>query len=248
LFKRQTESRAVIQRVAVGHGTPPSRQVKDPFEELYSLGRAIEPPYDPESLAELAELNEVHAAALDAVAADAVGRGWTFVPRVSNPDEQARTEVELFLEHVNPNYTFSELLYQAVWELRAIGWSAWEVVRADDGSIGAIYPLPAHTLRLTRDPNIFVQHRGGAFRYFKLFGAPSSWTAEPDRWSTTPMIQRARSSCSAATTVGRATVSRAGWRASRRSSSTTRSGITAWPFSTRPVQSAGSCTCQHQHR
>jgi hypothetical protein len=171
-FKRQREGHAVIQRVAVGHGAPPSRQVADPFEELYSLGRAIEPPYDPESLAELAEMNEVHAAALDAVAADAVGRGWTFVPRVSSPDEQARTDVELFLEHVNPNYTFSELLYQAVWELRAVGWSAWEVVRADDGTIGAIYPLPAHTLRLTRDPNIFVQYRGGAFRYFKLFGAP----------------------------------------------------------------------------
>jgi len=171
-FKRQPQGQSVIQRVAVGHGTPPSRQVADPFEELYSLGRAIEPPYDPESLAELAEMNEVHAAALDAVAADAVGRGWTFVPRVSSPDEQARTDVELFLEHVNPSYTFSELLYQAVWELRAIGWSAWEVVRADDGTIGAIYPLPAHTLRLTRDPNIFVQYRGGAFRYFKLFGAP----------------------------------------------------------------------------
>ncbi len=78
------------------------------------------------------------------------------------------------LEGITPDYTFAELLWQAAWEKDAIGWSAWEVVREGDplkGKIAALYPAPAHTIRCTKDPDIFVQIRGGAMRYFVRFGS-----------------------------------------------------------------------------
>lgn len=82
------------------------------------------------------------------------------------------------MEDLTPDLTFTELLYQAAWEMDAIGWSAWEVVRIDNdgtpgihGKIAAIYPIPAHTLRASLDPRKWVQIRAGRVRYFKKFGA-----------------------------------------------------------------------------
>lgn len=82
------------------------------------------------------------------------------------------------MEDLTPDLTFTELLYQAAWEMDAIGWSAWEVVREDNdgtpgkhGKIAAIYPIPAHTLRASLDPRKWVQIRAGRVRYFKKFGA-----------------------------------------------------------------------------
>ena len=150
----------------------PSRQLADPFQDLYLQGDVLAPPYDPQQLVLLAETNEVHAAALEAVAADTVGQGWHWEATRQGADEAVRFAIEHQLDALNPEYTFSELLYQAAWELRAVGWSAWEVVRDEDGNVGAVYPIPAQTVRLTRDRNIFVQEVAGQFRYFKAFGIP----------------------------------------------------------------------------
>jgi len=75
------------------------------------------------------------------------------------------------LEDLTPDYTFSEMLTQAATELESIGWSSWEVVRNPDGTIGAMYPLPAHTLRATIDDEVWLQVRAGRIRYFKVFGS-----------------------------------------------------------------------------
>lgn len=87
-------------------------------------------------------------------------------------------QLKQIMEDLTPDLTFTELLYQAAWEMDAIGWSAWEVVREDNdgapgvhGKIAAIYPIPAHTLRASLDPRKWVQIRAGRVRYFKKFGA-----------------------------------------------------------------------------
>lgn len=183
LLKRDNGDRTInIQVTSVG-GIPPSRQISDPFEELYQIGKAIMPPYDPAQLVMLAETNEVHAAALEAVAADTVGQGWHWEAIRPGADEAYRDEIALVLDELNPEHTFAELLYQAAWELRAVGWSAWEVVRDEDGSIGAVYPIPAHTLRLTRDRNLFVQEVNGRFRYFKAFGLEATVDGETGEYT-----------------------------------------------------------------
>lgn len=148
--------------------TPASRQIRDPFEPLYATGLAIEPPLPPEKLLVLAEENAIHAACIRAKADDAVGRGWRLV---GDEDAESYEEVAEILEQITPDLTFAELLNQAAWELEAIGWAAWEVVR-QDGKIAAIYPMPAHTVRATKDPTIYLQIRGIEQREFVLFGQP----------------------------------------------------------------------------
>jgi len=183
IFKHWETPHVVAKSVVAAQ--PASQQLADAFEQLYTLGNVLQPPYDPLRLLVLAETNEIHSAALDAAATDAVGRGWKFVAKHDEADPEERDAVMSLLNELSPQYTFAELLYQAAWELRAVGWSAWEVVRDEAGRIGAIYPMPAHTLRLSRDPDVFVQHRGGQFRYFKRFGVEAALDPLTGRWAET---------------------------------------------------------------
>jgi hypothetical protein len=177
---------------------PPSRQLEDPFVGMYGEGLALEPTLDPERLLLLADENAAHSACLDAKADDATGRGWKLEPvKVAAPEPAAAETIEPgveptipaaekgqdaeaasqrladLLEAITPEYTFSELLWQAAWERDAVGWSAWEVVRQGK-NVAAIYPLPANTLRATKDANVFVQLRGGQVAYFRRFGSDAN--------------------------------------------------------------------------
>lgn len=151
-----------------------SRQVEDPFSQLYGIGGAIQPPFDPVRLLNLIEQNAIHSACITAKADDSVGRGWNFEPTKKDVDANVPTQVSEQLEGMVPDLSFTELLNQAVWEREAIGWSAWEVVRDDpadvESEIRAIYPIPAHTIRATKDKNVWVQIRGVEICFFKMFG------------------------------------------------------------------------------
>lgn len=178
---RSSELVSVLK--AKGDEPPPSRQLRDPFTAFYVQGVALEPPLPPERLLNLTEENVIHSACLDAKATDACGRGWSFAPKDgkeadeslvhSEEPEQLRQQ----MEDLTPDLTFTELLKQAEWEMDAIGWGVWEVVRekAAVGTYGApaaIYPIPSHTIRASLDPRKWVQMRAGRVRYFKKFGAP----------------------------------------------------------------------------
>jgi capsid portal protein len=163
--------RAVLRAlVRKAWGAGESRQLKDPFAGSYTLGRAIQPPLPLEQLLALTEVSPIHAACIEAKVADAVGRGWEWVPAGDDSEFDAQ-EMDAILEDITPDWTFQELVRQAAWELEALGWSAWEIVRNDKGQVAAIYPLPGHTLRATPDPRIYVQMRMGQLRYFAAFGS-----------------------------------------------------------------------------
>lgn len=151
-----------------------SRQVEDPFANLYEIGGAIRPPLDPVRLLNLIEQNAIHSACVTAKADDSAGRGWNLEPTRKDVDANVPQQTADLLEALVPDLSFSELLNQAVWEREAIGWSAWEVVREDpadpESDIAALYPLPAHTIRATKDKNVWVQIRGIEVGYFKVFG------------------------------------------------------------------------------
>jgi len=96
--------------------------------------------------------------------------------------EEAISGLSRFLERVTPALTFEELLEQAAREQETVGWGVWEVARdpkappptAKDsplGDIAAIYPLPAHTMRVTKEEDAYVQIRGGKRVWFKPFGS-----------------------------------------------------------------------------
>lgn len=173
-----------IIKSGVGEDPPPSRQLRDPFTTFYVQGIALEPPLPPDRLLNLTEENAIHAACLAALATDACGRGWEFAPREGKKGDKDLIQSEMpeklkaAMEDLTPDLTFGEMLVQAAWEMRAIGWGVWEVVRVNNdgtpgkhGEIGAIYPIPSHTIRATLDPRKWVQIRAGRVRYFKAFGA-----------------------------------------------------------------------------
>jgi PBSX family phage portal protein len=175
--------RQVAPGARLGVSRARARAGRDPYRDEYVTGEVIEPPLPPEHLLALVEQNAIHAACIAAKAYDAVGRGWLLEPeggdrarqqagQAGQPDIEALTaDLSARLEALTPDLSFSELLFQAAYEREAIGWSAWEVVRNADGSIGAIYPLPAHTVRATRDPELWCQGIGLRRRYFVTFGS-----------------------------------------------------------------------------
>lgn len=183
---------------AAGSDPPPSRQLRDPFTTFYVQGIALEPPLPPDRLLNLTEESPLHSACLMAKATDACGRGWSFEPREGKgaDDEAIHSEVPeklaAAMEDLTPDLTFTELLYQAAWEMDAIGWGVWEVVRINNdgtpgkhGEVGAIYPIPSHTIRASLDPRKWVQIRAGRVRYFKKFGAEctiNNETGEVSEW------------------------------------------------------------------
>jgi hypothetical protein len=176
----------------------PSRQLRDPFTTFYVQGIALEPPLPPDRLLNLTEENALHAACLMAKAVDACGRGWEFEPREGEENDKSLIQSDLpeklkaAVKDLTPELSFTELLYQAAWEMDAIGWSVWEVVRAEGhdvpgthGKIDSIYPIPSHTIRASLDPRKWVQIRAGRVRYFKKFGAPctiNNETGEVHEW------------------------------------------------------------------
>ena len=193
----KSESVAVVK--AGANDPPASRQLRDPFTTFYVQGIALEPPLPPDRLLNLTEENALHSACLQAKATDACGRGWSFEPSEGNEADTSLIESELpeelrsAMEDLTPDLTFTELLYQAAWEMDAIGWGVWEVVREDNdgtpgkhGKIAAIYPIPSHTIRASLDPRKWVQIRAGRVRYFKLFGAEctiNNETGEVYEWT-----------------------------------------------------------------
>lgn len=171
--------------VTKAEGDPKSRQIIDPFDNLYTYGGAVIPPLDPYRLLQLAENNAIHGACVTAKAADSVGRGWLWEPEDKNTaSEQAPKDLDDLLEKITPTMSFSELLKQAVTEEESVGWSAWEVAREGERDIftgeekvTAIFPIPAHTLRATKDENVWVQIKNVEVRYFKAFGSTVPYDA-----------------------------------------------------------------------
>lgn len=148
---------------------------QDGFHDLYQYDKAVKPPLDLEALVRLSEESAIHAACIEAKVADSVGRGWGLEPEddteegASTDHEQAERQLRDLLTGLCQDLTFDGMLRQMTRELLATGWGCWEVAR-DGNEIAALYPLPAHTLRATRDEDVFVQIKGERKVYFARFG------------------------------------------------------------------------------
>ena len=187
----------MIGWVQKGEGdAPKSRQVKDPFENLYTYGGAIIPPLDPYKLLQLVENNAIHSACVTAKSADSVGRGWTWEAEEKDADVERPKELDRYLEEATPTLSFSELLRQAVMEQETVGWSAWEVQRRSDldmytgqEPVYALFPMPSHTIRATQDENVWVQIKNVAIRYFKVFGCRDPYDAITGKPATAKQLK-----------------------------------------------------------
>lgn len=145
-----------------------SKQIKDRFYKSYGTMGLIEPLYSPDLLANLLEINTFHARCCSVKATDTAGLGYELQEIVDNPDDAKRDEIKEFFESQTPPITTILTRMQKDWE--AIGYSALELGRVGNlynGKPAKLYHMPAHTLRIHKDGNKFVQKRSGTKKWFK---------------------------------------------------------------------------------
>ena len=96
----------------------------------WDYNQLLEPLYDPKLLAELLDLYTYHELCCDAVASDSAGSGYTFNPVSSNETRDNKfenQEVIDFFENLEPG--INEILYKRMYDRRALGYGAIEIVR-----------------------------------------------------------------------------------------------------------------------
>ena len=166
---------AIVKALRTGTESPElaSKQKEDPFLEYFAYGDQIRrPPYPFEQLTAMAEVHPIHYAAINQKVCDVIGKGFDLEPGEGADPLQYRSIINwwegLFDEHDS-----IEVL-QAMWEdFETIGWGTLELARDEQGKIGSIYYIPAHTLRVCKDENLLVQIKAGSVVYFRRW-TPSS--------------------------------------------------------------------------
>lgn len=138
----------------------------------WNYNQLLEPLYDPQKLAELLDLYTYHELCCDAVASDSCGHGYTFNPSaaVETGVEFDNSDVLSFFENLEPG--INEILYERMYDRRAIGYGAIEIVResTSDSAIVSLQHIQAHTLRRHKDGFRVKQKVGTQEVWFVLYG------------------------------------------------------------------------------
>ena len=134
--------------------------IKDPFTGGYEEFNLIEPPYNPNLLAALLEVNSTHMACVDAVAGDVAGKGYGL--------KSKSEEVISFFESLKDPVT--SVIYNLVSDYQSLGYAALAVAYDDNGKPIDLYHIPAHTLRRHADDKRVAQKVGSRTVWFKLAG------------------------------------------------------------------------------
>ena len=141
------------QKFALKADIEPATGSKQTIDEMYKVGTQIlNPKYNPYDLVELLDLYTYHASAVEAVAIDTTGVSYTLKP--VEGVEPIEVEKERFIEVLdNCTPSINTHLQRLVYDRRAIGYGALEVIREDksDSDIIRLKHIPAQTLRRHAD-------------------------------------------------------------------------------------------------
>lgn len=156
---------------------------------VYSVADCVEPVYNLDYLAKLYDINPHHAAAVDALVDNIVGLGYYLdfsrkAEKVRNkaandPKKKARLEerfedekarISERIDGFNNIDTFEEIIEKVARDRFTMGNGFLEVGRTVDGDIGYIGHIPAHTMRIRRTRDGFVQYTGNKPVFFRNFG------------------------------------------------------------------------------
>jgi len=153
----------------------------------HTVGGGITPPYPPDRLAALQELNGTHAVSIGKKAGREVGFGFDIVAhsRADDPSDEQREQAEAFwhgrdtIWKIGPQGTASgsptEVFELARRDWHGIGWAAIELIYGDDDTLRGLAHVPATEVRvrkgdaedgLTRRGHGFVQEEDAATRYY----------------------------------------------------------------------------------
>lgn len=145
---------------------------KQVHEEDWAYGDYIlAPKYDPKKLIDVLDLNSYHRNCVDVVARDSSGLNYSFQPKEGGNEEIFDNPlVEEFLDNIKPS--INTLLYLRMFDRRAIGYGAIEVIRENtsDSQVINLTHIPAHTLRRAADGYRVQQKIGTKTVWFVIYG------------------------------------------------------------------------------
>jgi PBSX family phage portal protein len=154
-----------------------SQQLTDLESIDFTSQNIIKPPYNLSYLWRFMELSTEHSSCVRQKASDVCGLGWKIVKRKNseNADLKQKVEIETFFDFGNMEETFLEIT-QNVWiDFEAIGNGYFEVIRDSvTKKPKAIYHIPAHTIRCTKDNDVFIQLRNDKKKIFRRFNTDVS--------------------------------------------------------------------------
>lgn len=131
----------------------PATGSKQVVDEMFRIGHNIlNPKYNPYDLVALLDLYTYHASCVEAVAMDVSGISYTLKPiEGTEPIEAEKERFITVLDNCTPG--INTHLQRLVYDRRAIGYGALEVIREDksDSDIIRLNHIPAQTLRRHAD-------------------------------------------------------------------------------------------------
>ena len=147
-----------------------SHQIDDAFSTLYNDLGLVVPLYDPESLANLLELNTYHYRACKTKARDVAGLGWSLEGTVETPSETQKALLEKFFTGLS--LPVSALFDRAMLDYEAVGYGTVELVREETRAAlpRDLVHIPSHTMRRHNDRKRACQIRGAKRSWFRMAG------------------------------------------------------------------------------
>jgi PBSX family phage portal protein len=171
----------------------------DVFRNGYGLFDVITPPWNLYELANFYDTSFANHAAIDAKVENIVGLGYDFdisrrtmlklessddaaaVERARVRIERARIELRDWMESLNKDESFTNVMTKFYTDVQATGNGYLEIGRTINGEIGYVGHIPATTMRVRRLRDGYVQIIGQKVVYFRNFGAknPNPITGDP---------------------------------------------------------------------
>jgi len=162
-------------------------------KELYACGidmyNAVPPPYSPEFMQSIFDVDPTHFSCVESKVSDSVQRGYVIKPSLpiipygekpekGSPPSVSQeavdnevTMIENFIDTCNERMGFVGVLTRACMDHESIGWAAIEVIRGKDKTIKKIAHIPASRIRVLEGFKGFVEiQEGGKFIYYQNFG------------------------------------------------------------------------------
>ena len=142
-------------------------------EDGFNYKDVVEPPAPPRLLNKLLDINTWHKVCCEAIAADASGAGYTFIPdpNVVEPNMAEKEYLEEFFRTLRPN--INQLLYEREYDCESIGWGLLEVIRENgdyDAPICDLKHYSGANFRRCADGVRVQQIIGGKVRWFVILG------------------------------------------------------------------------------
>jgi PBSX family phage portal protein len=151
-----------------------SSQLEDDFKKGYGKNNLHEPPYSPHLFINLLEMNTYHARCVKTKARDSGGLGWKMEPLDDEGSKQEMKDMEELKSVLKRQSSpISKTAERGIVDFDSIGYCTWEFVRQNEdatGKIVSIHHVPAHTIRLHKSRNKFLQQRGNKKLWFKRAG------------------------------------------------------------------------------